>query len=272
MGEPMMHGRSLQKLGRELADELDATRDEAVLAEARERLFERRRTPVVSMASRARAKLPTFAFAAAAAAAVAVMAMRGRAPESMAFHMGDPPERGTVGAWVAAPAAAPVALRFDDGSRFDVEPTGRARVASSTVADARLVLESGTLRGDIATGDKAGTWHVTAGPFNLMVTGTRFQMTWDPETGMLDVRDITGRVVVTGPYAAQGVAVMRGEYLRVSLKQAKLEVSASPPPPLSAPPRRRRKPPLPRPSPQAGSARNSTSRRASASGAVQCTM
>jgi hypothetical protein len=240
MGGPMTHGRSLQKLGREIAEELDAMRDESVLTEARERLFERKRA--VAPAPRSRAPYVAAGFAFAAAAAAAVFMLRARAPEPMAFDVGDPPQRGAQGAWVAASADAPVPLRFADGSRFEVQRGGRARVSSSTREDARLVLESGTLRGDVMGPDKGGVWHVTAGPFDVAVTGTKFVMSWDPVIGVLDVRDISSRVVVTGPYAAEGVAVKRGDYLRVSLEQARLEVSASPPPapppaaPSSAPP------------------------------------
>ena len=228
MGGSMTHGRSLQKLGREIAEELDAMRDEAVLTEARERLFERRRA--VAVPRRSRAPLVAGGFALAAAAAAAIFVFRTRTPEPMAFQIGDPPRHGAQGEWVPAPLDAPMPLRFDDGSRFEVERGGRTRVASSLPRDARLVLESGTLRGDVVGHDKAGVWHVTAGPFDVAVAGTKFQMSWDPTSGVLDVRDISSRVVVTGPYAAEGVAVKRGEYLRVSLEQARLEVSAAPPP------------------------------------------
>lgn len=231
----MTHGRSLQKLGREIAEELDAMRDEAVVTDARQRLFERRRVTAPARRSRAPFVVGGLAFA-GAAVAMAVFFFGTRAPEPMSFQIGDSPERGAQGAWVAAPPEATVPLRFDDGSRFEVEAGGRARVASSLPRDARLVLESGTLRGDVVDHDKAAVWHVTAGPFEVAVSGTKFQMTWDPKSGLLDVRDISSRVVVTGPYAPEGVAVKRGDYLRISLTAARLEVSAAPPPaPAPAP-------------------------------------
>jgi ferric-dicitrate binding protein FerR (iron transport regulator) len=227
MGEPMTHGRSLQKLGRELAEELDATRDETVLASARERLFERRRASAPA-ARRVPLRTISIGFAFAAAVAAAFIGVRSHRSDAMSFQIGDSPASAAPGAWVAASGTAPVPLRFDDGSRFDVEPGARARVASSTLADARLVLESGTIHGDTAGHDKAGAWHVTAGPFDVAVRGTRFQISWDPASEQLDIRDITGRAVVTGPTVTEGVAVKSGQYLRVSVKQAKLEVSAVP--------------------------------------------
>jgi len=231
MGEPVMHGRSLQKLGREIAEELDAMRDETVVASARERLFERRVLPVPRRAP-VRTIAIGFAFSAALGAALVFGFLRGRPSEAMSFQIGG--ERGSEGAFVAAPGAAPVTLRFDDGTRFDVEPAARVRVVSSSLSSAELLLESGSLRGDVAGHVKAGAWRVKAGPFDVSVRGTGFEMSWDGDE--LEVRDITGQVVVTGPYATQGVAVKRGEYLRVSLGHAKLVVSAavpSPPPPAS---------------------------------------
>jgi ferric-dicitrate binding protein FerR (iron transport regulator) len=97
------------------------------------------------------------------------------------------------------------------------------------------LLESGEIHGDVAAHDKAAAWHVTAGPFDVAVGGTAFRMSWDPASETLDVRDVTDKVVVTGPYATRGVAVRRGEYLRVSMKLAKLEVSAAAPPPPAPP-------------------------------------
>ena len=229
MGEPVMHGRGLQKLGREIAEELDAMRDETVVATAREKLFERRPVPVPR-----RIPVRTVAIGLAFAAALAVallFGLRGRPSEAMSFQIGG--ERGTEGAFVAAPGAAAVTLRFDDGSRFEVEPTARVRVVSSSPSSAELHLESGTLRGDVAGHAKAGDWRVKAGPFDLAVRGTSFEMSWDGD--QLEVHDITGKVVVTGPHATEGVAVNRGERLRVSVNHAKLEVSAAVPPPAPPP-------------------------------------
>lgn len=226
MGEPMMHGRSLQKLGSAIAEELDAMRDESAIAGARERLFERRRPS--SPALRGRAPRVIVALAFAAAAAGIVVAFMGRAPQALSFHVGDPPERGAAGAWIAASPAAPVTMRFDDGSRFEVGAAGRARVASTARKEPHLVLESGALHGDTSALEDAGAWHVTAGPFDAVVRGARFEMSWDPEAGVLEIRNVSGRVVVTGPHAKEGVALDRGDQLRVSLKEARLEVSARP--------------------------------------------
>jgi hypothetical protein len=234
MGEPMMHGRGLQKLGSAIAEELDAMRDESAIAGARERLFEQRR--VSSPALRGRAPRVIVGFAFAAAAAVAAAAFLGRAPRALSFNVGDSPERGAAGAWIAAPPAAPVTMRFDDGSRFEVGAAGRARVASTARKEPHLVLESGALHGDASELGDAGAWHVTAGPFDAVVRGARFEMSWDPDAGVLEVRNVSGRVVVTGPHAKEGVALDMGDQLRVSLREARLEVSARPRAALSGAP------------------------------------
>jgi hypothetical protein len=226
MGEPMMQGRGLQKLGREIAEELDAMRDESAVARAREQLFDRRG----AWASPKRSRTPAVAFGlafAGLAAAAAILVWR-RGAEPMAFEVGDPPEVGAAGAWVAAPAQSAVPMRFADGTRFEVEPGSRVRVASSDADDAHLVLESGSVQGEISVRDGEAPWRITAGPFDIVVQSGSFRLGWDPVRGVLDLREVSGRALVTGPHAAEGLAVKRGEYMRVSLWEAKLELSAAP--------------------------------------------
>jgi len=226
MGEPMMQGRGLQKLGREIADELDATRDERAITHAREKLFDRRG----AWASPRRSRTPAVAFGlafAGLAAAAAVLIWR-RGAEPIAFDVGQPPQIGTAGKWVAAPASERVPVHFADGTVLHVDAGSRVRVSSSTVSDSSLTLESGTIEGEITARDEDAPWRITAGPFDITIAGGSFRLGWDPVRGVLDLREVSGRAVVTGPHAAEGLAVKRGEYMRVSLWEAKLELSAAP--------------------------------------------
>jgi hypothetical protein len=210
-------------------------RDESVIAGARERLFERPSLPALrAHAARRRVMFGGFALAGAAAAA-AVMLVLGRGPRAMGFEVGMPPASGNPGAWIAAPAGAAVPLRFDDGSRFEVGPSARARVASSMRADARLVLESGKLSGDVSPPPTGASWQLTAGPFDLTVSGARFETAWDPDHEVLEVQDVSGRVVVRGPHVTEGLVLATGGHLRVSLKEGRLEVTTAAPRPEPAP-------------------------------------
>lgn len=226
MGEPMMQGRGLQKLGRELADELDATRDESAMARAREQLFDRRGAWTAPRRSRAPAVAMGMAFAGLAAAAALLVWHRGNQP--IGIEVGDPPQRSAAGTWVAAPPQETVPVRFEDGTRFVVHAGSRIRVASSTVRDSSMVLESGSIAGDIAARDDDAPWRITAGPFDITVPAGSFHLAWDPVRGVLDLREVSGRAQVTGPHAAEGLVVRRGEFMRVSLWEAKLELSAAP--------------------------------------------
>lgn len=133
---------------------------------------------------------------------------------------------GNVGAFMAAPETKELPLAFSDGTRIVLGPSTRARVASVTPKGARVLVESGKLHADVVhTGD--AKWAVEAGPFEVRVTGTSFDVSWDPKDEAIVVALTEGSVVVTGCKLGEGKRVVRGEELRVSCK----EVAAAPLPP-----------------------------------------
>lgn len=187
-----MHGRELRKLGGEIADALEATRDERVFARARARLVE----------TGARAEPPRRAFVlagvAVAGALAAALVVRAGAHSTAAFELGDPPRAGAVGAEIAASTATP--LRFPDGSRFSLEAGGRARTlaaprAGDATGEGRIALEQGELSGSTARTADAPTWRIVAGPFTVGARTTDFSLSWQPEHGALSVRVVAGAPV-----------------------------------------------------------------------------
>ncbi|WP_437654404.1 FecR domain-containing protein [Sorangium sp. So ce1182] len=155
--------------------------------------------------------------------ALVIVARRG-AP--MRFELGAT-EVGIVGAWIAAPAAAELPIRFSDGSLLRLAPGGRARVASVDANGAEIALERGAL--DVAVVHREGArWRVRVGPFLVNVIGTRFETRWDPVSERFEVALRDGAITVTGPLVGDARAIRAGERLVVSPGTNMLEVAPIP--------------------------------------------
>ena len=112
------------------------------------------------------------------------------------------------GQYVSAPAQAPAALRFSDASSVVATPGSRLRIEDTTSRGARVLLERGQASVRVVH-SRSTAWTFAAGPFEVHVTGTRFDLTWDPahETCELALRE--GSVEVRGP-GGSGPLVLRG--------------------------------------------------------------
>lgn len=99
---------------------------------------------------------------------------------------------------VTRAASLEVPLRFVDGTRVIVKPQAVADLRSVTPHGATIALERGTIDVDVVHTD-ASRWDVIAGQFDIRVTGTRFDATWDPQTKQLTVAMMQGTVRVSGP-------------------------------------------------------------------------
>jgi ferric-dicitrate binding protein FerR (iron transport regulator)/TolA-binding protein len=212
----------------------DALADGAAVAEARARLLgssavggagaAKSATPPVDMlaarrrAARRRAGV-VLAVAAALAACWLVMVRR---PASLTLAVGPSQQASAnIGAWLAAPASAELPLAFSDGTRLVLAPGGRARIARVDADGADLVLERGRGHANVVHRDTS-RWTVIAGPFEVHVTGTEFNVGWDPATEELDVTLERGGVTITGCAVDRRVVV--GESIRAICKDAHAEV------------------------------------------------
>lgn len=113
---------------------------------------------------------------------------------------------------IAAEAGRVVDLHFSDGSVFDVEPGARLRVESSSASGARLALMEGRTVAHVVHRARS-SWSVTAGPFEVRVTGTRFGASWDASRGRLSVELYEGSVQVVGGALGAPIAVRAGQRL-----------------------------------------------------------
>jgi TolA-binding protein len=161
---------------------------------------------------------PAAALALAAAAALLVLRPR----EAVRFEVGAAAS-GVVGAWIAAPAAEDLPIRFSEGSVLRLAPGGRARVAALDADGAEVALERGAL--DVAVVHRDRTrWTIRVGPYQVRVVGTRFETRWDPMSEQFAVALREGAITVSGPVVGEERAVRAGERLRVSAAHGTLEV------------------------------------------------
>ncbi len=149
-------------------------------------------------AQRSRRSRPYLAVSAAALVAAAALFfgfVRPPAPEApLRFWVEE--RAGQVDEWVTA-RDAEQSLRFSDGSSVVAAPHTTTRVMRVSADGAQLTLERGHVDAHVVHREGA-RWQVAAGPFLVRVTGTRFRVSWDPQTEKLLVKVREGRVEVSG--------------------------------------------------------------------------
>jgi TolA-binding protein len=237
------HDAALKRLGRAVGDAQDEALQGASFGSGGVSFEQGRERLLVSMArarqsgsasATTRARRGTWvgggvAFAAALAAAVAFLLLR---PASMTFRADN--ERGTVGGWLAAPPGGELPLSFSDGTSVRLDREARARVARIDEKGAQLVLESGRARASVIHREDT-RWDVDVGPYQVRVTGTRFDVSWDPTVEVFLLVLEEGSVRVTGPLLGDGLAVVAGQTVRAAVKEQRLEISAGGKPIAAAP-------------------------------------
>jgi len=129
-------------------------------------------------------------------------------------------------------------IKFSDGSEATLERGTEARVTNITERGADVVLAHGSMRVHIAKKPQA-SWKVAAGPYDVRVTGTAFDVSWSNQSQAFDLRMETGAVIVTGPLAASGIVLRAGQHLFGGVAEGRLTVeggsaAASPAPAVAA--------------------------------------
>jgi len=210
-------GPDLTRLGRAVADAQDAelARSED-LGRVREALLAAPAAPPPSAARHA--LVPIAVALAAAIAAVILWPTRG---EREGFRVGDAP--GRIGAWIAAPARRPLLVEFRDGTEVRLAAGARARVASVSRHGARVILERGRAQVSVVHHDGA-RWLVHVGPYEVTVTGTKFDVAWDATEEVFDLEMIEGEVRVNGPLLGEGRSVVAGETVAAEVRAGRLVV------------------------------------------------
>jgi transmembrane sensor len=188
--------------------EQDTLLDElGVASQARERLL-------ATAARQRRPLLRRFAYVLPIAAALAIWFLVGHhRSRALTYTSGELRAAAQVGAWIAAPADATLPLHFSDQSEVVLSASTHARVDALGEHEAKLLLERGRVSVRVV-GHQQRRWHLRAGPFDVAVTGTRFEVGWNPQREQFEVHTLEGRVEVSGqPIASRSVSA--GEILRV---------------------------------------------------------
>jgi TolA-binding protein len=129
-------------------------------------------------------------------------------PSGVLAHLDDMVQAGTT---------EPIVLRFSEGSAIVLGAGGRVRVLSAGPTGARVLLERGTADVSIAHRMRLTTrWRFEAGPFHLLVTGTRFHLGWSPNDEAFTLATSEGSVQVSGPCLNGPRAVSAGQALHLS--------------------------------------------------------
>lgn len=127
------------------------------------------------------------------------------------------------GQYVSAPAQAPAALRFSDASSVVATAGSRLRIEDTTSRGARVLLERGQASVRVVhTGSTA--WTFAAGPFEVRVTGTRFDLSWDPAHETCEIALREGSVEVRGPGGSGPVVLRGGQRFRGDAQRRTMQV------------------------------------------------
>jgi hypothetical protein len=105
----------------------------------------------------------------------------------------------------------PVDLHFSDGTKVTLSPESRGRLIALDANGGEVAIEDG--RATVSVPPHQGrSWTIDAGPYRVLVTGTRFDVAWDERARRFDIVMAEGRVEVRGP-GASAVAVVAGQHL-----------------------------------------------------------
>jgi ferric-dicitrate binding protein FerR (iron transport regulator) len=121
-----------------------------------------------------------------------------------------------TGSYVSAPAGHSVAIDFSDQTRVVLAPTSQLRVQATSPRGAHLLLERGTAVVHVVHRDNAD-WTFAAGPFDVHVPGTRFELRWEPAPQVFELTLHEGSVVIQSPLSVAPLALRAGQTFRGDL-------------------------------------------------------
>jgi hypothetical protein len=226
--------RKLEELGERVADELGGGPDPG--------RREAQRRAVMALATqrpKGRGVKLTLAFAATVLVAVGTFVLlQVLVPKPITFWIGDQTKGGEEGAWLQADTGA-LPIRFEDGTRVELQQGAAGRVFAADREDVRVVLSKGRVEAKIEK-ETQSRWTVEAGPYHVVALGTVFEVSWKNDPLLLEVFVQSGRVEVKGPgIQAIGVRLQERDRLRLSKAGAHFSLSVenvpdkppAPPPP-----------------------------------------
>ncbi|HKU41600.1 MAG TPA: FecR domain-containing protein [Polyangiales bacterium] len=118
--------------------------------------------------------------------------------------------------YVGAHASSPARVMFSDGSEIDARPGSRLRIDETSNDGARVLIERGTAAARVRHRDRS-RWTFAAGPFDVRVIGTKFDLDWDPVGQVVTLTLHEGAVEVESPVGQSRCIVRAGQRFQASL-------------------------------------------------------
>lgn len=175
------------------------------------------------MAPHGRSRLPFWAAAglglASAAALAVTLYVHAGAGRPLTFAVAG----GAVGAHGQIVGKEATRIHFSDGSEAELARGTEAEIAHLTEHGADVRLVHGSMRVSIAKKPQA-LWRVAAGPYDVRVTGTAFDVSWSNQAQAFDLKMQTGAVIVTGPFALAGIPLRAGQHMFGGVVEGRLTV------------------------------------------------
>lgn len=156
--------------------------------------------------------------------AVVAVSWMTRSPSQLIAEFGAARVPVSEGAWLDAPEGSSTPLRFSDGSEIELGPRGRVRMLALHPEGAHLALESGVAVVTVAHGEKRN-WELRAGPFLVRVTGTKFDLAWDPNADSFDLSLLEGQVELVGCAFGSGKKLVAGQRVHASCRQNEVRIA-----------------------------------------------
>ncbi|MBN1654783.1 MAG: FecR domain-containing protein [Deltaproteobacteria bacterium] len=119
-------------------------------------------------------------------------------------------------------------LRFTDGSELILSRDARARVASLDAHGGRIELRGGEAHVFIEKRPQT-RWFVHAGPYEVRITGTAFDVRWSRAEQTFDLTMRRGEVYVSGPLLEEVVRLRAGQSVRIALVSKRVWFGNAPP-------------------------------------------
>jgi hypothetical protein len=215
----------LERLGRLIAREQDALPERA---QGRALVRARLLSQGADRPSRRGARLVALLAAALALSAVFLLVRRHTSERGPYVLVGRSELPASVGTWLHASENESLPLVFSDGTRVEMAPRSRARVLVLQPGETRLLLESG--RAHVEVAHRPGqNFSVATGPFNVRVTGTRFDVTWSPERDQFELTLAEGQVELSGCVFGSGRKLAAGQKVEASCRTPSVAIAYSSP-------------------------------------------
>ena len=177
---------------------------------------------------RKRATVQTLAgVALGAAAAAAFFYFHRPGASDVAFSVDGAP--GKVGDFLPSPNDRPIELKFDEGTRAQLAPGTRGRVTAVSPYGADVVIEAGRAKLSVVP-HAHNRWLVHAGPFVVHVTGTKFEVAWDPVKDRFELELYEGKVTLSGCVFGENSPLAAGSRVEAGCGLSLYRVSELPDP------------------------------------------